>query len=115
LEDNNNILINRIKKNLFNEFNKRDDIKMFLFDNIDLKAKEEIQRIKKEEYYDNLINQVNLFESFKKTNKRDNNNERKKKIFYEKEEDSFEKNKREGKIIIYLFIIFKFFPAMNLR
>jgi hypothetical protein len=58
---------------------------------------------------DNLINQVNLFESFKKTNKRDNNNERKKKIFYEKEEDSFEKNKREGKIIIYLLFL-SFFP-----
>jgi hypothetical protein len=63
---------NSVKKNLFNDFNKKESFKLsgkFSFDNTNEKEEEE-ERLKKEEYYNKLINQVNLLEKFSIVNEK---------------------------------------------
>ena len=94
LEENNN---NNIKKNLFNEFDKKESFKLsskFSFDNNNNNNQDEEEKVRKEDYYNKLINQVNLFENFnvslkpefKDETKMDIDNEIETKI-YEKEEE----------------------------
>jgi hypothetical protein len=109
-EDNTKNFNDEIKKNLFNEFDQKDKLKLslpFSLENDNEKIDEE-ERLKKEEYYNKLVNQINLFKNYNSSEKPEFKDNTKMDIDIENENlnDSFLKSKEESKI--WIFVIFYF-------
>jgi hypothetical protein len=106
LEDDNKNSFNNndeIKKNLFTEFDKKDSFNLsskFSFDNEKI---EEDERVKKEEYYNKLINQINLFKNFNNYEKAEFKDNADMDIDYENFNDSIQKITEEGKDYNFIY------------